>query len=69
MKTAVEKRATFTYQSSYNNDRDRKHIQDPTVSSNGYTFDSSETRARIQQIEKELSETRSILYGKKNYMD
>lgn len=41
--------------------RERKN--DPTVSNRGYIVDGSQIRIRIQQIEKELVETRRSLYG------
>lgn len=41
----------------------REHKNDPTVSNRGYIVDGSQIRIRIQQIEKELVETRRSLYG------
>lgn len=69
MKASLEKKMDSSYHSSYGNYRDGRRVQEPTISINGYIFDVSEMRARIQQIEKELSETRDILYGKQNGID
>ena len=41
----------------------REPFQDPIFSSNGYIVDSSEMKEKIRQIEKELYETKEILYG------